>query len=135
MFVELEPRSTGVDNRGVFEIEIDANNVRRLKMNLNGSIDFRPATGGTGTTLFTSTQTAISTVFRVAVGYADLNTAMYYNGVQVGATNTTYVYGAGTYATARLGTGSATPLNGWIRSVALFPTRLANATLETLTTL
>jgi len=138
MFIDFIPRSTGTDNRSVLQMAVDGTNSRRLKMNASGAIEFRPVTGGTGTTLFTTTQTAITTHSKVAVAYANLDTAMFYNGVQVGATNTTYNYASGTFDSVGLASpnlGVDIQLNGWMRSVALFPTRLANAQLASITTL
>jgi hypothetical protein len=137
LFIEFQPRSTGVDNRAVASMAVDGSNIIRLKLNASGGVDFRPATGGVGTTLFNTTATGITTVSKLAVGYKDLDSAMYFNGVQQGTTNTVYTYSAGSYANIALGSTNGVvdlPMNGWIRAFALFPTRLTNTQLQALTT-
>lgn len=76
-------------------------------------------------------------IFKMAVAYQSGNTAFYVNGVQVGANNTatftmsllTHIY-LGNNAT-----GSTRRLNDSIKAASIFPTRLSNAQLQSLTTL
>jgi hypothetical protein len=75
-------------------------------------------------------------IIKVACAYKNNDSALYINGETFApTTNLTF---ANTNSIIRIGSVQSTPtafLNDYIRSVALFPTRLANATLETLTTL
>jgi hypothetical protein len=75
-------------------------------------------------------------VEKLALGYKNADYATYRNGVAVVGTDT----GTGTLtsiASSEIDLGqvqdNTLQLNGWIRSVALFPTRLADATLASLT--
>jgi hypothetical protein len=136
VFADFEPRNTGVNDRIIAGISVDATNFMRIRMTTTGAIGPRSVVASVGTDLFTTTQTGINTVSKIAFAYKNLDSSFYYNGTQVGTDNTTYNYAGGSYATITLGSpieGSGVSLNGWIRSAALFPTRLANATLASLT--
>jgi hypothetical protein len=75
-------------------------------------------------------------IFKLAYGYESTDSALYFNG----ATTTEVSDNAFTFTAPlsqiNIGSGQAGTLQpiAWIRSVALFPTRLSNAQLETLTT-
>jgi hypothetical protein len=77
-------------------------------------------------------------VEKIAIAYKDADYATYRNGVAVVGT----VTGTGaltSIASSEIDLGQAEDnslqLNGWIRAVALYPTRLSNAQLAVLTTL
>jgi hypothetical protein len=77
-------------------------------------------------------------VEKLAIAYKDADYATYRNGVAVVGTDT----GTGTLtsiASSEIDLGQAQDntrhINGWIRAVALYPTRLSNAQLAVLTTL
>jgi hypothetical protein len=81
--------------------------------------------------------TLVSGVFKMAGAYATDDVALYLNGASVGTDTSATIpacnrVNIGTLETGATGTAT---FNGWIRSVALFPTRLDNTTLATLTTL
>jgi hypothetical protein len=75
-------------------------------------------------------------IYRFALGYASNDGVFYANGAQIGTDNSVTV-GANSEVLINYSGIAGTPRHSvqWIRSVALFPTRLANATLESLTTL
>jgi hypothetical protein len=74
-----------------------------------------------------------SGIDKYALAYAVNDFAFYVDGVQVGTDASGTIPATSRIDIGQRGTG-ATFLNGWIRSVALFPTRLPNATLVSLTT-
>lgn len=80
-----------------------------------------------------STPTKPIGTYKMALGYANNNTAFFVNGEQVGATDTS----CSIPATNRiqLGNGALGPSTSNTKKVLLFPTRLDNATLATLTSL
>jgi hypothetical protein len=78
---------------------------------------------------------AITSSAKFAVGYALNDIAFYVNGASAGTDASATIpatsqVNVGVADTGASGTGN---FQGWIRSVALFPTRLANATLASLT--
>ena len=70
---------------------------------------------------------------KIAFAYANNNTAMFFDGVQVGSTDTS----CSVPATSRiqLGNGVFGPSTGWTNTAAIFKTRLTNTQLAELTTL
>jgi hypothetical protein len=75
---------------------------------------------------------AENAVTRMAIAYATDDIAFYINGASIG-TDTSSAVPACSRIDIGNQLGAEQFLNGWIRSVALFPTRLANATLASLT--
>jgi hypothetical protein len=75
---------------------------------------------------------AENAVTRMAIAYATNDIAYYINGSSIG-TDTSSVVPACSRIDIGNQLGAEQFLNGWIRSVALFPTRLPNATLASLT--
>jgi hypothetical protein len=78
-----------------------------------------------------------SGVTKIAIGYATDDYIFYKNGLSLGTDTSGTVpacsqVNVGVAETGLVGTGN---FHGWIRSVALFPTRLSNAQLASLTTL
>jgi hypothetical protein len=73
---------------------------------------------------------------RTAVAYAVNDIAVYRNGSSVGtdASATIPACNRVNIGNGENGAGASDNFNGWIRSVALFPTRLPNATLASITT-
>ena len=70
---------------------------------------------------------------KIAFAYANNNTAMFFDGVQVGSTDTSC--SVPTMSRIQLGQGVLGPSTGFTNAAALWQTRLDNATLATLTTL
>jgi hypothetical protein len=85
-----------------------------------GQIDLQPAGSLTGMT-------------KLACAYALNDFAIYSNGSSLATSTSGTIPATSQVTIGRLETGAGNELNGWIRSVALFPTRLANATLASLT--
>jgi hypothetical protein len=88
--------------------------------------------GGTTAQIIQSADVTENTVIKLAVGYAVDDIAFYINGASIGTDTSSAVP-----ACSRIDIGNQLGgdqfINGHIRSVALFPTRLANATLASLT--
>jgi len=91
-----------------------------------------------------STQSALTSVgsnaltagiFKVAVAYKSGDTTMYINGTQVGATQTqTFTFSSLTKINIGSSRSDGQAFNDRIRAAAIYPTRLTNAELATLTT-
>jgi hypothetical protein len=75
---------------------------------------------------------AENAVTKMAIAYATDDIAFYINGASIG-TDTSSAVPACSRIDIGNQLGAEQFLNGWIRSVALFPTRLANATLASIT--
>jgi hypothetical protein len=80
-----------------------------------------------------SSDVANNSIVRVAIAYKLNDIAFYVNGASIG-TDTSSAVPACSRIDIGGQLGADQMINGWIRSVALFPTRLANATLVSLTT-
>jgi hypothetical protein len=75
-------------------------------------------------------------VFKIAVAYAVNDLTMYVNGASIGTTTIASVPACSRIDVGKLeGTGTTNQLNDRIRAAALYPTRLTNAELASLTTL
>jgi hypothetical protein len=96
----------------------------------------RVSDGGANTMDIQMTNNRPAGIYKFGVGYKANDGAFYANGSQVGLDGSVTVGPNSVIHLNYSGIGG-TPRHGiqWLRSVALFPTRLANATLETLTTL
>jgi hypothetical protein len=147
IYIEHQPiLSTGTVSRTVINIsDNSASNQVLLQYQSYGSpsryrLVSRVSNGGVNTLdLAEGNAGGLTTgnVEKLAIGYKNADYATYRNGVAVVGTNT----GTGTLtsiASSEIDLGNlfnnTLTLNGWIRSVALFPTRLPNATLVSLTT-
>jgi hypothetical protein len=99
----------------------------------SNQFEFRTVVGGVNQCeIISGARTA--SILKLAVTYAVNDFAFYINGSSIGTDTLGTVP---TCANIYLGANilNAAQYRGWIRSVALFPTRLANATLESITTL
>jgi hypothetical protein len=131
IYLEAETRIGGSGQR-LFEIN-DATSDNRITciVESNFTISTVVTVGGVGTASYTGATE--SNTIKVALAYANNDIATYVNAVANGTDTssaipaTSVVYLGSTITVAHL--------NGWIKSFALFPTRLANATLASLTTL
>jgi hypothetical protein len=131
---------------------IGANSSCLLAVNVNGASDiftngifigcvagavnqprFRVSASGSNTADIQMSANRPAGIYKFAGAYASNDAAFYANGSSVG-TDATVTVGAN--AEVYIGNSPVTPRQQvcWIRSVALFPTRLANATLASLTT-
>jgi hypothetical protein len=135
MFCEFEFRNTGGLTRvfGLSTGTADTNNAFRLNKGATGTLSYTGTTASASQFTITSGATYVGQIIKVGVAYATDDVAFYAQGVQIGtdATSTTPAFNTVTLGITEDG---LVQLNGWIRSVALFPTRLANATLQSLTT-
>jgi hypothetical protein len=98
---------------------------------------FRVASAGAETANIAMLAGQPAGIYKFAGAYASNDAAFYANGVQVG-TDATVTVGAN--SEIYMNTAAISPVTSrqqvaWLRSVALFPTRLANATLASITTL
>jgi hypothetical protein len=87
----------------------------------------------TATVSITSAGLNTNVLFKFAGAYKTDDFIAYVNGSSIGSVVSGGVFGGNTIIRIGGDTDNSA-FNGWIRSVALFPTRLANATLASLTT-
>jgi hypothetical protein len=136
LFAEVEMRAVGAVARSLFDINNGGTNTR-ISLLATGALSdtFRIGVVSDGNVQcqFDSAFSG-NTIYKTAIAYKANDFASYINGVSIGTDVSGTVPALSQVTIGNLGGGSA-QLNGWIRSVALFPTRLANAQLETLTTL
>jgi hypothetical protein len=71
--------------------------------------------------------------YKMAIGYANNNTAFFINGTQVGTTDTTCSVPA--MSRLQMGSGVIGPSDGKVNQAVLFTTRLSNSELASLTSL
>jgi hypothetical protein len=73
---------------------------------------------------------------KIAFGYAQNDAVLYRNGSSISADASFDISALATLTKVNIGSrhNDVNQANMWIRSVALFPTRLANATLASITT-
>jgi hypothetical protein len=86
----------------------------------------------TSATIITSSAVSLG-VHKIALGYKDADYALYIDGVQAGTSTNATDYPATTLSRVILTNSQYGQFNDRHRSVALFPTRLANATLASMT--
>jgi len=134
LYVEIDTRSFG-SNRRILDVALDVNTDRITiqKGNGNDTLQGIVVVGNVTQALISGTATA-SGIFKIAFAYKADDFAMYVNGVQSGTDTSGTVPAAISIGLGNSITGGAS-FNDHISSVALFPTRLANATLESITTL
>jgi hypothetical protein len=148
LYVEHQPiLSTGLASRQVIAVSDNTfdNNVRLVYQAFGSPFRYRLVStvrqGASNLYEFTEGNAGGLTtgnVEKIAIAYKDADYATYRNGVAVVGT----VTGTGaltSIASSEIDLGQAEDnslqLNGWIRAVALYPTRLSNAQLAVLTTL
>jgi hypothetical protein len=131
VYIEAETRIGGSGQR-LFEIN-DATSDNRITciVESNFTISTVVTVGGVGTASYTGATE--SNTIKVALAYANNDIATYVNGVANGTdTSSTIPATSAVYLGSTL---ASAYLNGWIKSFALFPTRLSNSQLSALTTL
>jgi hypothetical protein len=122
--------STNVD---LFTLGVSADNIS-LRVNSGNQLAGLTFVSNAGVLSVASGVTLGSGVNRGAIAYKDGEHALVQNGATpVTSTATSSIPPSLSQVNVGTVTRTAT-FNGWIRSVALFPTRLANATLQALTT-
>jgi hypothetical protein len=138
LYAEVVPRNyTAGANRRILNIRVDGNNVISLEAETTiRRYSFSVTNGGVQQVGIISGDIMTDTI-KLSGAYKVDDFAFYINGSQIGTDTSGTVPNVttGTIGLGIRGDGSAgTEFNGWIRSVALFPTRLSNAQLVTLTT-
>jgi len=133
LFVEFETRNPSFPGR-LFQID-DGTNDNRIVL-LRDSDNTFAAITSVATVVQTNIITSpnLTGVQKLGFGYEANNFALYLLGTLVGTDTSGTVPATSSVRIGHESTG-VSQLNGWIRSVALYPTRLDNATLATLTTL
>jgi hypothetical protein len=109
------------------------NRISVIINNISSNIELLVTNGGVSQASIVGS--AITSSAKFAVGYAVNDIAFYVNGASAGTDTSATIpatsqVNVGVADTGASGTGN---FQGWIRSVALFPTRLANATLASIT--
>ena len=114
----------------------DGSNTNRIQMFIatTGAQDLVVTASGSLQALI-GTAGVISGISKGAVAYATNDIALYRNGVSTGTDTSAIIPACNrvNIGTSETGSGGTDSFLGWIRSVALFPTRLPNATLQSLT--
>jgi hypothetical protein len=139
LFVEAQPNGLlGAVARTILEVgDGTANNTYFIAFTGLASNTLRGGLIETGGADVDFRQVIANTnIFKTAIGVRSTDSAMYFNGATTTELSDTAYSFPSTLANVYLGsnTSGANQFNGWIRSVALFPTRLSNAQLVTLTT-
>ncbi len=128
---QYAPSSTGFNR--VFQIDDNTNNNTIAVMKNNGtSSQFfgYVSVGGVGQASLYTTSVTANTAFKTALAYKVNDFAFSFNG----ATPSTDTSGTiPTVTQMTIGSGSSTPLNGHIRSLAYYPRRLSNTELQAVT--
>jgi hypothetical protein len=96
----------------------------------NGNLTAEMYESSVGQASFTKTGITAG-VYKCALGYANNNSAFFVNGLQVGTTDTSCSVPA--MNRIQLGNGALGPSTGLTKQLLLFPTRLSNSDLATLT--
>ena len=135
--IYAEINITTFNNGGILAISdgTSANRIQMYKFTDNKIYCERISATQSGSTLIVSSALSVGT-YKVAFAYQSGNSYLYINGAQVGATSVaTFTFGS----MGKVNIGSrfddSAILNDRIESATLFPTRLTNAQLATLTTI
>jgi hypothetical protein len=132
LYAEVTTRLTGgTAGKVIAECRTDANNRFRILKSSTDAFQVIVTTGGVDQASITSS-TNQSGVFKVAFAYKLNDFAFYVNGVQIGTDVSGTVPTTDRIDIGATGAGG-NQFTDNVRSVALFPTRLANATLAALT--
>jgi hypothetical protein len=124
-----------ITTKGFFDISADSGNFYRIRTANSGTWIFRYRTAaGTETTISDLSISNTSTgIFKIAFAYKDGDYASCVNGV-LRTSSISGISPIGTLSNIELGLGPVS-LNDRIRAAAIYPTRLTNSQLESLTTL
>ena len=124
---------TATDNENILNIDNGSfGNTFYISKSASSTIAAEMYSGGVVQASFTKSS-IVKGRYKCAFAYANNNTAFFVNGVQVGSTDTS----CSVPATSRfqMGLGALGASTGFINSAILFPTRLTNAELASLTTI
>jgi hypothetical protein len=130
MFVEVEPRISAVARLFLNVTSNPDASGSRLRLGITSANALYGQVGG----IFTTTVTGTATITKMLLNYSASGFTVHTNGTSYGTEVTATT---GTKALINIGSTSAPDnyLNGWIRSVALFPSALTTAQANSLTTL
>jgi hypothetical protein len=132
VFVELN--LTNVGSRAIFTLDIGATtNYIASTTNSTNAVRLVVSSAGSATTLITTSTLAIG-FYKIAFAYKSGDYAIYINGVSSGTSLST-TFPIGTLSQFVLSNASYGALNDSYNLATVFPTRLTNAQLATLTTL
>ena len=139
LYVEIEWRSAGTANQGIFYLSIGANTnkIAIYRSGIANELRMLVVANSVAQTNQGASSIAYSGIIKVAFAYAHNDCALYKDGASI-STDTVVDFSAlSTLTDIDIGQdeNSTIQANMWIRSVTLFPTRLSNAQLATLTTL
>jgi hypothetical protein len=136
LYVEVDWRNvTGVQQNIITTSDGSAGNRMEIVKLTNDELSMVATANGSSQTSQGQASGAYSGIQKIAFGYALNDAILYRNGSSI-STDTSFDLSAGAtrgninLGASRSGTAQA---NMWIRSVALFPTRLADATLASIT--
>lgn len=133
MYVEAQVTTFSAGaNRRLLDIYTDGSNRITLGMETTQVFAVNVLNGGVVQASIAMGSSPSGT-YKLAVAYATNDIAFYANGSSVGTDASATIPATSIVSIGSAGSGGV-QFNGHIRSVALFPTRLANATLATLTT-
>jgi hypothetical protein len=134
LYAEVEMRAMGAVARSILEIN-DGSTDNRVTILATGLVSdtfrMRSIVGNVDQCVFDSAFVG-NTIYKTTIGYKANDFAGYVNGAQIGIDASGSVPGVPQINIGCLASGTS-QLNGWLRSVAIFPTRLTNATLASLT--
>jgi hypothetical protein len=138
LYAEVEWRKSNAD-QVIFEIADTTLNNRILITVDNASSELRMAiiSNGNLVTFQGQSVSGYSGIIKIAFAYTHNDCALYKDGASISADASVDLSALATLTGVYIGNDydGVAQANMWIRSVALFPTRLANATLASLTTL
>jgi hypothetical protein len=139
LYVEVDWRRVSGTNQILFEVnDTTANNRVVITVdNLSSSLIMAIISNGVLVTFEGQSFSGYSGIIKIAFAYAANDCALYKDGVQISADTSVDLSSLATLTGVNLGADNdgLSQANMWIRSVALFPTRLSNAQLASLTTL
>ena len=134
LYAEVDIRRTVAGNIVVLD-DGDTSDFISIEKTVTRTIRVRiRRANGTITTIVTSSVLSIG-IHKIALGYTNGDYALYIDGVSAGTSTNSTDYPATTLTQISLGTTNYGFLNDRYRAAAIYPTRLTNSQLQSLTTL
>jgi hypothetical protein len=134
LYAEIEPRIVDGTRRVLTLSDNTAGNRILMFLHSTSRPRYLVTTGGVGQ-IDLQPAGSLTGITKLACAYALNDFAIYSNGSSLATSTSGTIPATSQVTIGQLETIGTAHFNGWIRSVALFPTRLADATLATLTTL
>jgi hypothetical protein len=132
LYAEVDLRNLGVTRRILTLSDNSAAN--RIRINFDATAVVFCDVVASSATQASFTSATVSGVVKIALGYAVNDFVLYVNGTQIG-TDTSGTIPATSQINIGASESGAAQLNDRIRAAAIYPTRLTNAQLSSLTTL